>query len=122
MLKSSSCDYSDGYILMKRIIIITWAEADAAARQVDERNKGVIFKTCDSFLNCKSKINNTEIDNATKDTDTVMPMYSLIEYSNYSKAFESLWQYYYLEPSDSLADSESFKSQSKNNRKYSCWW
>ena len=101
MLKSSLCDYSDAYTLMKRRRIITGAGADAAARQVDERNKGVIFKTCDPFINCKSEINNTEMDNATKDTDIVMPMYNLIEYSNYSKAFESLWQYYYLEPSDS---------------------
>ena len=113
MLKSSLCDYSDAYILMKRRRIITEAGADAAARQV----KLVIH-----LLIEKSEINNTEIDNATKDTDIVMPMYNLIEHSNYSKAFESLWQYYYLEPSDSWADSEPFKSQSKNNRKYSCWW
>ena len=57
-------------------------------------------------VNCKSKINNTEIDNA-KDIDTVMPMYNLIEYSNsYSKTSGSLWQYYNNEPNDSLADSE----------------
>ena len=33
--------------------------------------KGVIFKNCAPFINCKSEINNTEIDNA-NDTDIVM--------------------------------------------------
>ena len=33
MLKSSLCDYSDAYILVKRTITITGAGADAAARQ-----------------------------------------------------------------------------------------
>ena len=38
------------------------------------------------FIDCKSEINNTEIDNA-QDVDLVMPMCNLIEYSNnYSKA------------------------------------
>ena len=37
MLKSSSCDYSDAYILVKGTITITEAGADAAARQADER-------------------------------------------------------------------------------------
>ena len=35
MLKSSSCDYSDAYILFQGRIIITGAGADAAARQVN---------------------------------------------------------------------------------------
>ena len=35
MLKSSLCDYSDVYILMKRTITITGAGDDAAARQAD---------------------------------------------------------------------------------------
>ena len=43
MLKSSLCDYSDAYILVKEKVTITGARNDAAARQVDERNKGVIF-------------------------------------------------------------------------------
>ena len=34
-----------------------------------------------------------------KDTDMVIPMYNLIEYSdNYLKVFGSLWQYYRDEP------------------------
>ena len=44
MLKSSLCDYSDAYILVKGRITITGAGADAAARQADERDKGVAFK------------------------------------------------------------------------------
>ena len=44
MLKSSLCDYSDAYILAKGTITIAGAEDDAAARQADERDKGVAFK------------------------------------------------------------------------------
>ena len=43
MLKSSLCDYSDAYIIVKEKLTITGARNDAAARQADERNKGVIF-------------------------------------------------------------------------------
>ena len=85
MLKSSLCDYSDAYILVKGRITIEGAGADAAARQADERDKGVEFKNCAPFTNCISEINNTQIDNAT-DIDIVMPKYNLIEYSdNYAK-------------------------------------
>ena len=49
MLKSSLCDYSDAYILVKGTITITGAGGDAAARQADERDKGVIFKNCAPF-------------------------------------------------------------------------
>ena len=91
MIKSSLCDYSGAYILVKRKMTITGAGADAAAREADGRDKGVIFKNCAPFINWKTEINNTEIDNV-KDLDIVMPMYSLIEYNdNYSKVSESLW-------------------------------
>ena len=94
MLKSSLCDYSDAYILVKGKITIAAAGADVAARQADEINKGVIFKNCAPFINCISEINNAQIDNA-KDIDVVMPMYNLIEYSdNYAKTKGSLWQYF----------------------------
>ena len=81
MLKSSLCGYSDEFILVERKIRITGAGGVAAARQADERDKGVAFKNCAPFTNYTSEINNTQIDNA-KDTDTVMPMYNLIEYSD----------------------------------------
>ena len=38
MLKSSLCDYSDAYILVKGTITITGAGDNTAARQTDERN------------------------------------------------------------------------------------
>ena len=108
MLRSSLCDYADAYILVKGTITITGAGNDAAARQADERNKGVIFKNCAPFTKCISRINNTDIDNA-QDIDIVMPMYNLIEYSdNYSKTSGSLWQYYKDDPNDNIANSESF--------------
>ena len=106
MLKSNLCDYSDAYILVKGNITITGAEADAAARQADERDKEAVFKNCAPFTNCISKINNTQVDNA-KDIDIVMPMYNLIEYSdNYAKTLGSLWKYYRDELNNNLADSE----------------
>ena len=91
MLKSSLCDYSDAYILVKGTIAVNnTAVADADANNT---NKKVIFKNCAPFTNCISEINNTQVDNA-KDTDIVMPMYNLIEYSdNYSKTSGSLWRY-----------------------------
>ena len=113
MLKSSLCDYSDACILVKGTITIEGAGADAAARQADERDKGVIFKNCAPLTNCISEINNTQVDNA-KNIDIVMPMYNLIEYSgNYAKTSGSLWQYYRDEPNNNLADSESFKFKVK---------
>ena len=81
MLKSSLCDYSDAYMLVKGRITITGAGANSDARQADERNKGVTFKNCAPFTNCKNEINNSEIDNA-KDFDILMPMYNLIEYGD----------------------------------------
>ena len=44
MLRSNLCDYADSYTLVKGTITITGARDDAAARQADERNKGVTFK------------------------------------------------------------------------------
>ena len=91
MLKSSLCDYSDAYILVKGTISVNNTAAQGAAE--NNTNKKVIFKNCAQFTNCISEINNTQIDNA-KDIDIVMSMYNLIEYSdNYEKTTESLWQY-----------------------------
>ena len=91
MLKSSLCDYSDAYILVKGTITVNNTAAQGAA--ANNTNKKVIFKNCAPFTNCISEINNTQIDNA-KDIDIVMSMYNLIEYSdNYAKTTGSLWQY-----------------------------
>ena len=113
MPKSSLCDYGDAYILFKGKITITEAEANVAAREIDERDKGVAFKNCAAFANCISEINNIQIDNC-NDIDTVMPMYNLIEYNdNYAKSIGSLWQYYRDEKNNNLADSQSFKYKIK---------
>ena len=113
MLKSSLCDYSDEYILVKGKITIRGAGDDAAARQADERDNGVAFKNCAPSTNCISEISNTEIDNC-QDIDIVMALYNLLEYSdNYAKTSESLRQYYRDEPNDNLADTESFKFKIK---------
>ena len=88
MLRSSLCDYSDAYILVKGNITVNNTAAAA-----NNTNKKVIFKNCAPCTNCLSKINNTQIDNV-EYTDIVMPMYNIIEYSNnYSKTPGSLWQY-----------------------------
>ena len=91
MLKSSLCDYSDAYVLVKGTIAVNnTAAADANANNT---NKKVVFKHCALFTNGISEINNTQIDNA-KDLDIVMSMYNLKEYSdNYSKTSGSFSQY-----------------------------
>ena len=113
MLKSDLCDYADAYILVKGTKTITGAGEDDSAKWLGERNKGVIFKNCAPFTKCMSRINNTDIDNA-HNIDIVMPMYSLIEYSdNYSKTSRSLWQYYKDHSNDNITQSESVKSKIK---------
>ena len=49
MLRSSLCDYSDAYILVKGNITVTNTAADGAAANND--NKKVIFKNCAPFIN-----------------------------------------------------------------------
>ena len=84
MLKSSLCDYSDVYILVKGTITVN--NTPAADPNANNTNKKVIFKNCAPFTNCISEINNIHVDNA-KDIDIVMSMYNLIEHSdNFSKA------------------------------------
>ena len=91
MLKSSLCDYSDAYFLVKGTITVN--NIASAGADAINTNKKVIFKNCAPFTNCISQINNTQVDNA-KDIDIIMPMYNLIEYSdNYTKTSGSLWQY-----------------------------
>ena len=121
MLRSSLCDYSDPYILVKgNITVNNNAGAKATANNTDKK---VIFKDCAPFTNCISKINNEQIDNA-EYIDIVMPMYNLIEYSdNYSEISGSLWQYYKDIPAvndnggivafNGDNDSDSFKFKAK---------
>ena len=91
MLRSSLCDYSSTYILVKGNISVN--NTAVVGADANHTNKKVIFKNCVPLADCISKINNIQVDNA-KDIDIVMPMYNLIEYSdNYSKTSGSLWQY-----------------------------
>ena len=56
-------------------------------------NKKETFKNCALFTDCMGRINNTQIDNA-KGIDIVIPMYTLIVYSdNYSETSGSLQQH-----------------------------
>ena len=73
------------------MIITLPKETDAAPNNANEK---VIFKNCAPFTNCISRINNTQVDDAS-DIDAVMSMHNLIEYSDsYSKTSEVLWQFY----------------------------
>ena len=91
ILRSSLCDYSNAYILVKGNIAVTNTAAGGGA--ANNTNKKVIFNNCAPFTKCISKINNEQIDNA-EYIDIVMPMYNLIEYiDNYLKTSGSFWQY-----------------------------
>ena len=102
MLRSDLCDFNDVYIV-KGTITVT--DPDNA-----KRNNSVAFKNNAPFINCISKINGIQIDNA-EDLDVVRPMYNLLQYSqNYWKTTGSLWNYYIDESSNTLScNSESFK-------------
>ena len=66
MIKSSLCDYTNVFILVKGTITITGSGDDAAARRADERNKDLIFRNGTPFTKCISKINDMEVDNDSK--------------------------------------------------------
>ena len=73
MLKLDLCDCSDAYIVLKGTITVV-------IQNNVRKNKAVAFKNNAPFINCISKINGAKIDNA-EDSDVVMPMYNLLEYS-----------------------------------------
>ena len=118
MLKSSLCDYSYAYVLVKGAISVN--NTASAGADANNASKKVIFKNCAPFTNCISEINSTQVGNA-KNIDIVMPMYNLIEYSdNYAKTSGSLWQYCLDKPAlnngaivdfanDNLTDSFNFQ-------------
>ena len=92
MLRSTLCDYSNAYILVKGTLTVNNTSADGAA--ANNTTKKVIFKNCAPFTSCINKTNNEQIENA-QYIDIVLPMYNLIEYrENYSKKFGNLWQYF----------------------------
>ena len=105
MLRWDLWDFSDAYIVVKGDIAVT--EPNNA-----KGNKSIAFKNNAPFINCISKINGVQIDNA-EDSYVVMPMYNLLEYSkNYRKTTGSLLNYYRDESSNPLSsNSESFKNK-----------
>ena len=89
MLKFSLCDYSESYIIVKGTIAVNYT--DAADANANNTNNKIVFKSCASFTNWISEIDNTQVENS-KDIDIVMSIYNLMEYSdNYSKTSGSLW-------------------------------
>ena len=103
MLRPDLCNFGDVYIVVKGVNAVT--NPDDA-----KRNKVVAFKNNAPFINCISKINSVQIDNA-KDLDVIMPMYNLLEYNkNQRKTTDNLWSYYRDEPSDPFSyNSKSFR-------------
>ena len=75
MIRSSLCNYSDAYILVKGTI--TDPNTVAAGVAVNNTNKKIMFKNCAPFTDCITEINNTQINDSQK-IDVVMPMYNLI--------------------------------------------
>ena len=73
ILRSSLCDYSDAYILVKGTATVTRNEPR------DRQNRPLILKNNAPFASCVAKINNEFIEDA-DDLDIVMPMYNLLEY------------------------------------------
>ena len=65
MIRSSLCDYSGAYILVKGSITITNTGTAAA---FNNRDKNVIFNNYAPFTDCISEIKKKEIDHA-KDID-----------------------------------------------------
>ena len=107
MLRSDLCRFSDAYTVVKGDITVT--ELDNEKKKT-QKNKSIAFKNNAPFINCISKINGIQVDNA-EDLDVVMPMYNLLEYrKNYKKTTGCLWNYYRDEQSDPLSsNSKSFK-------------
>ena len=61
ILKSSLCDYSDVYILLKGTRTVVGEGADAGAITADKNNKQAIFKNCPSLTDYINEINNNQV-------------------------------------------------------------
>ena len=57
MLKSSLCDYSDAYFLLRELLLLITLLLKVLLQII--LIKKVIFKNCAPFTNCISEINNT---------------------------------------------------------------
>ena len=100
MLRLDRSDFSDAYIVVKKIITTT----DSNNNTYDKK---LAFENNAPFVSCILKINNTLLNDA-EDLDVVMTMYNLLKYSkNYSKTTGSFWNYYRDEPNSSLGGADS---------------
>ena len=99
-LRSDLCDYSDTYIVLKRIIYIR------ATANTDTEQNNVAFKTNAPVRSCITRIEST-----------LMKVYNLLEHNqNYSMTSEILWNYYRDETDgvdDNTSTGKSFKYVSK---------
>ena len=123
MLRSSLCDYSDAYILVKGTITVTAPGANNGANNMrDKRNRPLILKNNAPFVSCITRINGEFIEDA-DDLDIVIPIYNLLEYSkNHRKTIGSLYSYYRDELTNddndnfaniNVVNSEAFKYKNK---------
>ena len=79
LTRSNLCNYIDAYVIVKGTLTVP--DTSAADAPGNDTNKIVIFKNCALFTNCISKVNNTQVYVA-EHIDIVIPMYSLVEYSD----------------------------------------
>ena len=71
ILKPNLCNYAQAYILVDGTIRAAAADA----------NTRLALKNCAPFTKCNLEINDEHVDKA-ENSDIVMPMYNLIEYSD----------------------------------------
>ena len=94
MLRSHLCDYADAYILVNGTILVNGLM--------------LILKNSVPFVSCITRINEELIEDA-DDSDIVMPMYNLLEYSkNYRKTIGSLHNYYRDELNNDADNNNNF--------------
>ena len=121
MLRSSLCDYSDAYILVKGTITVLAPGVNNDANNIrDKKSRPVILKNNAPFVSCITRINDELIEDA-NDLDIVVPMYNLLECSkNYRKTIGSLYNYYRDELSDDADDNnfDNIKAVNSNTFKY----
>ena len=121
MLRSSLCNYSDAYILVKGTITVTALGVNNDANNIrDKKNRPVTLKNNAPFVSCTTRINGELIEDA-NDLDIVIHMYNLLEYSkNYRKTIGSLYNYYRDELCDDADDNnfDNIKVVNSNTFKY----
>ena len=62
MLRSTLCDFSNAYILVRRTLAVV--NTGAQGQSNNPTNKKVVLKNRAPFTNCINKINNTQVDDA----------------------------------------------------------